>query len=80
MRIWMREDDDSARVPGSINFCHDLVLQEERRACTMLYSRRYKLESLTSWLETLEFSVLRIKKVEDSQKRARVGHVLLVRK
>jgi uncharacterized SAM-dependent methyltransferase len=80
MKIWMREDDDSTRVPGSINFCHDLVLQEERRACTMLYSRRYKLESLTSWFETIDFSVLRIKKVEDSQKRARVGHVLLLRR
>jgi uncharacterized SAM-dependent methyltransferase len=80
MRIWMREDDDSTRVPGSINFCHDLVLQEERRACTMLYSRRYQLENLTSWLEQLDFSVVRIKKVEDSQKRARVGHVLLLRR
>lgn len=79
MRIWPREDDDASRVPGSLNFCHDLVIKDENRVCTMLYSRRYKLEELTAWLEQRSFSVLRIKRVEDSARRARVAHVLLKR-
>lgn len=78
-RIWIREDDDSSRIPGSCNFCHDLVLEEERRVCTMLYSRRYQLEDLTAWLEHMRFSVLRISRVEDTKKRPRVCHLLLQR-
>ena len=42
MRVWTREEDESCQIPGSINFCHDLLIAEEERACTMLYSRRYK--------------------------------------
>lgn len=77
VRIWVREDDDSSRVPGSINFCHDLVLKDERRVCTMLYSRRYRLEDLTSWFERMRFEVLRIARVDDAKKRPRVCHLLL---
>jgi hypothetical protein len=44
MRIWVREDDDSARVPGSCNFCHDLLIKDEGRVVTMLYSRRYRVQ------------------------------------
>lgn len=77
LRIWIREDDDSSRVPGSVNFCHDLQLHEERRVCTMLYSRRYDLEQLTAWFERLDFEVLRIQRVEDSKGQARVAHLLL---
>ncbi|MFO0723664.1 MAG: L-histidine N(alpha)-methyltransferase [Myxococcota bacterium] len=80
VRIWLREDDDSARVPGSINFCHDLVLREERRTCTMLYSRRYDVEKLARWFERLDLEVLRIQRVEDDKKRARVAHLLLRRR
>lgn len=80
MRVWIREEDDASRVPGSINFCHDLVMKDERRVCTMLYSRRYKLEDLTRWFERLDFEVARIKRVEDSQRRERVAHLLLIRR
>ena len=79
MRIWLREGDEAARVPGSVNFCHDLVMKDERRVCTMLYSRRYKLDELTAWFEGLGFSVERIKRVEDRQKRGSVAHLLLHR-
>ncbi len=79
MRVWVREDDDSSRVPGSCNFCHDLVIKEERRALTMLYSRRYALEGLTGWLEERGYEVLRIARVEDSKKRPRVAHLLVRR-
>jgi hypothetical protein len=65
MRLTLREDDDSSRVPGSCNFCHDLWLVEERRALTMLYSRRYDLAALSAWL--------------DAKGRPRVAHVLLRR-
>ncbi len=77
LRIWLRENDDSCRVPGALNFCHDLQLKEERRVCTMLYSRRYELEPLSGWFERLGFEVLRLRRVEDSQGHARVAHVLL---
>lgn len=79
-RVWVREDDDSCRVPGSANFCHDLVLKAERRVCTMLYSRRYRLEPLTRWFESLGYDVLRIQKVEENRERARVAHLLLRRR
>jgi len=80
MRVWVREDDETTPVPGSLNFCHDLVLLDERRACTMLYSRRYDLEGLSRWFEDLEYEVVRLRKVEDSKRRARVAHLLLRRK
>jgi len=76
VRVWVREDDDSSRIPGSANFCHDLVLEDERRVCTMLYSRRYGLEGLTPWLEALGLEVVRIEQVEDSRNRPRVAHLL----
>ncbi len=79
MRVVVREDDDSSRVPGSCNFCHDLVIEEEQRACTMLFSRRYTLEGLTAWFEDLDFTVERIIQVEDARRRPRVAHLLLRR-
>lgn len=79
-RVWVREDDDTCRVPGSANFCHDLVLREERRACTMLYSRRYDIGRLGAWLEQRGFTVEASVPVPDSAGRARVGHVLARRK
>lgn len=75
-RVWVREDDDTARVPGSINFCHDLVFEEQRRACTMLYSRRYDVTKLGKWLEGFGFTVETVVPVEDSQKRTRVVHLV----
>jgi transcriptional regulator with XRE-family HTH domain len=79
MRVWIREDDDSSRVPGSCNFCHDLILEAERRALTMLYSRRYEVEGLTAWLEEHGYEVLRLARVSDSKKRPRVAHLLVRR-
>lgn len=80
VRVWVREDDDTARVPGSLNFCHDLVIKEDRRVCTMLYSRRYALEPLTRWFEKLSFDVLRVVRVDDARGKARVAHLLLTRR
>ena len=79
MRVWVREDDDTTRVPGSINFCHDLVINDERRVLSMLYSRRYDIELLCRWMEGLGFSVLRLQRVDDSRHQARVAHLLLCR-
>jgi len=79
MRVWLREDDESSRIPGSINFCHDLVIKDERRVCTMLYSRRYNLESLIVWLERMQLRLERSMIVEDSKHRPRVAHLLLRR-
>lgn len=77
MRIWTRENDEACRVPGAINFCHDLRIENENRSCTMLYSRRYQLEPLTAWLEGLGLEVLRIQRIEDSRGMPRVAHLLL---
>jgi len=79
LRVWVREDDESATIAGSYNFCHDLVLTNERRALTMLYSRRYDLEGLTRWLESRGYAVERIDKVADSRQVDRVAHILLRR-
>lgn len=79
MRITLREDDDSARVPGSCNFCHDVVIREERRAVTMLYSRRYALEGLRAWCERLGLRVERMTRVSDGRGIPRVAHLLLRR-
>jgi uncharacterized SAM-dependent methyltransferase len=80
MKVRIREDDESARIPGSCNFSHDLAIERERRVTTMLYSRRYQLEGLTRWLEELGLAVERISRIEDSKKRPRVAHILARRR
>jgi hypothetical protein len=79
-RVWLRENDETSRIPGSINFCHDLMLKDERRAVTMLFSRRYDVKGLTSWLAGRGYDVESVVPVVDSLKRARVAHVLARRR
>jgi hypothetical protein len=79
-RVWVREDDDSARIPGSCNFCHDLMIKDERRVCTMLYSRRYNLELLSAWWEEQGYAVEGIQRVRDAKGRNLVAHLLLRRR
>jgi hypothetical protein len=67
-------------VPGSCNFCHDLIIKEERRVCTMLYSRRYNLELLSSWWEGQGYAVEGIHRVKEAKGRTRVAHLLLRRR
>jgi hypothetical protein len=80
LRVRVREGDGSARVPGSYNFCHDLLVEDERRPITMLYSRRYDLAELSSWFEGLDFQVEAMHRTRDSHGRIRVGHLLLKRR
>jgi hypothetical protein len=79
-RVWVREDDDSARIPGSCNFCHDLIIKDERRVCTMLYSRRYNLELLGTWWEGQGYAIEGIQRVKDVKGRPLVAHLLLRRR
>ena len=79
LRIWCREDDDASRIPGSCNFCHDLILKDQNRTCTMLYSRRYDLDGLRDWISRQGFAVERTETVRDSKSRPRVAHLLLRR-
>jgi hypothetical protein len=79
-RIWVRQDDDTCPVPGSINFCHDLLIQSERRVCTMLYSRRYDPDALASWFEAQGYAVELIWPVVDSRGVKRTVHFLLRRR
>lgn len=80
MRVWVREDDETTAVPGSCNFCHDLIIKDEGRSCTMLFSRRYALDALTRWFEALDFDVLGVRKTRDSKQSPRVAHILLKRR
>ncbi|MCC6623982.1 MAG: L-histidine N(alpha)-methyltransferase [Deltaproteobacteria bacterium] len=80
LRVIVRQDDDASRVPGSCNFCHDLLMADERRACTMLFSRRYALDGLTAWLEERDLAVERVQTVRDARRRPRVAHLLLRRR
>jgi hypothetical protein len=79
-RIWLRENDDTCPVPGSINFCHDLVIQSERRVCTMLYSRRYDPDALGAWWEAQGYVVELVWPVADSRGVKRTVHFLLRRR
>lgn len=79
LRVYVRENDSSASVPGSYNFCHDLVIANERRALTMLYSRRYDIAKLSAWLEARGYVVERVRNAADSRKVDRVAHLLLRR-
>jgi uncharacterized SAM-dependent methyltransferase len=79
-RVFVRDGDETCSVPGSCNFVHDLVIEDERRSCTMLYSRRYDLKGLTQFLEQRGFDVEAVVPVEDSSKRSRVAHVLARRR
>lgn len=80
IRVRVREDHEASRIPGSYNFVHDLVLEDQKRSITMLYSRRYKVDGLTAWLEDQGYVVEDVRQVEDSKKRPRVAHVLARRK
>lgn len=77
MRVFIREDDDSSRVPGSLNFCHDLIIKDEGRTLTMLYSRRYDLDQLTTWLLKQGLALESANVVKDTKGRPRVAHLLL---
>jgi uncharacterized SAM-dependent methyltransferase len=75
-KIWVRSDDETSKIRGSFNFCHDLVIHEERRAFTMLYSRRYAVDGLRAFLERHGLAVDDAVHVADSTKRTRVVHLL----
>lgn len=79
LRIWPREDDEASRIPGSYNFCHDLVIEDESRVCTMLYSRRYDRDELCKWFEGLDFKVVDVNTVEAGKGKPKVAHLLLAR-
>ena len=80
VRVRVREHDESCRVPGSLNFSHDLVLTEERRVCSMLYSRRYDTKRLSGFFDSRGFETLATRTASDSKGRARVAHLLLRRR
>jgi hypothetical protein len=74
--------DDSCKVPGSVNFCHDLVIQEEKmqqRIRTMLFTRRYSDDALTALFEKLDLVPEDIVHVKDSKGRPLIAHHLLRR-
>lgn len=80
IRVWLREDDETSRIPGSCNFCHDLVIKDERRACTMLYSRRYREPELCEWFDDLGYVTESVVNVDDARKQPFVLHLLLRRR
>lgn len=56
-RISLREGDGSCAVPDSVNYCQDLVIEDEGRVVTMLYSRRYRSAGLANWFQERGFDV-----------------------
>lgn len=80
LRISLREADESARIPGSINFTHDILLRAERRSFTMLYSRRYQLAPLLAWLERLGYDAVASERITDGRGTPRVANLLLRRR
>jgi hypothetical protein len=80
MRIWVREADESTRVPASLNFTHDLMIRDENRAVTMLYSRRYEQAGLVGWLERLGYDLQAARKIKDARGIERVLHLLVRRR
>jgi hypothetical protein len=80
LRVWAREDDEASRIPGSYNFCHDLLIEDESRVCTMLYSRRYDLDQLCRWFEELDFDVVEARTVEAGKGKPTVAHLLVARR
>ena len=79
-RIWLREEDDTCPVPGSVNFCHDLVIKSERRVCTMLYSRRYEQEAMSRWWESQGYCVEMVSPIAGYRGRTFGIHYLLRRR
>ena len=74
--------DDSCKIPGSVNFCHDLIIQEEQmqqRIRTMLFTRRYTDEALSATFEKLGLEVEELVHVKDSKSRPLIAHYLLRR-
>lgn len=78
-RVVLHDADDTARVPGSCNFVHDLVIADERRVCTMLYSRRYRTAQLTTWFEQYGFSTEAVRSVDRARGLPGMAHLLLRR-
>jgi hypothetical protein len=75
--------DDSCKVPGSVNFCHDLVIEEEKmqqRIRTMLFTRRYRDEQLNAIFTQLGLEPEDVVHVKDSKSRPLIAHYLLRRR
>jgi len=74
--------DDSCKIPGSVNFCHDLIIPEDKgqqRIRTMLFTRRYGDDQLSATFEKLGFEPEDIQHVKDSKGRPLVAHYLFRR-
>jgi len=80
LRISLREGDESATIPGSVNFTHDIHLRAERRSFTMLYSRRYVMQPLVTWLERLGYDAVATERIADTRGTHRVANLLLRRR
>ncbi len=75
-RISLREGDETCAVPGSVNYCQDLVIEDEGRVVTMLYSRRYQEEGFRAWLANHGFDVEDSVVVDGGSSKESMIHVL----
>ncbi|MEM6532938.1 MAG: L-histidine N(alpha)-methyltransferase [Myxococcota bacterium] len=73
-RVSLRE---GSAVPGSINYVQDLVIPDEDRIVTMLYSRRYELSGLKGWLDSYGFEVEDTVTVDGGSSKESMHHVLI---
>ncbi|MEM6731224.1 MAG: L-histidine N(alpha)-methyltransferase [Myxococcota bacterium] len=75
-RVSLREGDETCAVPGSVNYCQDLVIEDEGRVVTMLYSRRYEEAGLRAWLGERDFDVEDSLVVDGGSSKESMIHVL----
>lgn len=71
---------DGAVVPGSINYVQDLVIEDEDRIVTMLYSRRYEERGLRRWLDSHGFDVEDAMVIDGGSSKESMLHLLARKK
>ncbi|MEO1482784.1 MAG: L-histidine N(alpha)-methyltransferase [Myxococcota bacterium] len=68
---------EGTAVPGSVNYVQDLVIVDEDRIVTMLYSRRYELSGLKQWLDSHGFEVEDSVAIDGGSSKESMLHLLI---
>ncbi|MEO0812364.1 MAG: L-histidine N(alpha)-methyltransferase [Myxococcota bacterium] len=76
-RISLRKDDATCAVPGSVNYVQDLLIEDEGRVLTMLYSRRYEEAGLRRWLGERGFDVEDVVNIDGGSSKEAMIHMLV---
>ena len=77
MQVIPRDGGATCEIPRSYNFVHDVDVNPSGQRCSVLYSRRYDIPALRSWLAGRGYETLLEHRVKDSGGRDRTAHLLL---